>query len=115
MAQFPSVPDEWFPLAASSQFMNVSSSTALTLPSIAAGQPAKGAVFVAVLTAQLVRQWLRHDGSAVTAATTGGELLDPGNWMVIYGYEALKAVRVIRDADGGSLAVRYYYFRSTPG
>ncbi len=114
MSQFPTVPDEWFPLAASSQFLNASASTALTLPSIAAGQPAKGAVFVAVLTAQLVRQWLRH-GSAVTAAVTGGELLDPGNWMVIYGYEAMKAVRVIRDADGGSLAVRYYYFRSTPG
>lgn len=114
MSQFPSVPDEWFPLAASSQFINASSSTALTLPAIAAGQPAKGAVFVAVLTTQLVRQWLRHDGSAVTAAATGGELLDPGNWMIIYGYEALKAVRVIRDADGGTLAVRYYYFRSSP-
>jgi hypothetical protein len=112
--QFPTVPDEWFPLPASSQFLNAAVSTALTLPSLPAGQPAKGAQFVAVLTAQAIRQWLRHDGSAVLSVATGGELLDPGNWMVVYGYQALKAIRVIRDADGGSLAVRYYYFRVTP-
>jgi hypothetical protein len=114
MAQWPSVADEWFPLPGSSQFLNAAGSTALTLPSIPTGQPAKGAIYVAVLTAQALGQWLRFDGSAVTAAYTGGELLSAGSWMVVYGYEALKAVRVIRSADGGSLAVKYYYFRKTP-
>lgn len=112
--QFPTVPDEWEPIPSSSQFIDASSSTALTVPSVPTGEPAKGAIFVAVLTAQLVRQWLRYDGSAVTAAATGGELLEPGDFIEIYGYKALKAVRVIRSAAGGSLAVRYYYFRKTP-
>jgi hypothetical protein len=114
MAQNPTVPDEWYPFPGSSQFLNVAVSTALTIPAPPAGQPAKGAVHVGILTAQLIRQWIRYDGSAVTASVAGGESLEPGNWVVIYGYQALKGVRVIRDADGGSLAVKYYYFRLTP-
>ncbi len=109
----PTVPDEWYPIPSSSQFINASSSTALTVPTIPAGQPAKGAIIVGVLTAQFVGQWLRFDGSAVTAAETGGEFLYPGDVIEIFGYSALKAVRVIRNANGGSLAVKYFYFRST--
>lgn len=107
----PTIPDEWFPIAGSSQFIDASTSTALTVPAIAAGQPAKGAIIVGVLTAQFVGQWLRFDGAAVTAASTGGEFMYPGDIMEVYGYKALTAVRVIRNAVGGSLAVKYFYFR----
>lgn len=109
--QFPTVPDEWVPLLGSSQFLNVGASTALTIPTTAQGQVQKGAVYVAILTAQIVKQWLRYDGQAVTASANGGEGLNPGDYVVVYGINALRAIRVIRDVDGGSLAVKYFYFR----
>jgi hypothetical protein len=111
--QFPTVPDEWEPLAPS-QFIDAASSTALTVPALPAGHIAKGAIYVGIMTAQNVRQYLRYDGNAVTAAVTGGEILEPGDWVELYGIQALKAVRVIRSGAGGTLAVKYYYFRKTP-
>lgn len=111
--QFPTIPDEWMPIAGSTQLLDVAVSTALTVPAVGAGQIPKGAVYVGILTAQLIRQWLKYDGSAVTPSVTGGELMEPGDYVVIYGVQALKAVRVVRNATGGSLAARYYYFRPT--
>jgi hypothetical protein len=109
--QFPDVVDAWFPFG--NQFLNASSSQSLTVPALPAGQPAKGAVYVAILTAQAQAQWIRTDGVAVAAAVTGGIKMNPGDWRLIYGYEGISKVRVIRDADGGSLAAEYFYFRPT--
>ncbi len=109
MAQFPDVVDAWEPIA--NYFINSAASTALTAPAVPSGEPAKGAVFVAILTAQAQAQWIRTDGTAATAAVTGGIKMFPGDWRLIYGAKNINAVRVIRDADGGSLAVEYFYFR----
>jgi hypothetical protein len=70
-------------------------------------------VYVAILTAQGQAQWIRTDAAAVTAAVTGGIRLLPGDWRLIYGYEGISKVRVIRDAAGGSLAAEFFYFRPT--
>lgn len=115
MSQFPDVVDAWEPIG--NQFINAAASTALTVPVLGQGaligQPAKGAVYVGILTAQGVAQWIRTDGIAVAAVVTGGIRMISGDWRLIYGITNLKAVRVIREADGGSLAVEYFVFRPT--
>ena len=112
MAEIPGAPDPTW-LCIGSQFLDASSSTALTVPAITTGQ--RGYVeYGAILVAQAVKQWVRLDGSAVTAAVTGGISLDPGDFIVLRGKKNLDLVRVIRDASGGSLAVSYYSFRGTP-
>lgn len=112
--QWPDVVDAWEPLG--NQFLDAAASTALTIPAIPTvgsyGQPAKGAVYVGILSAQMVACWIRTDGVAVTAAATGGIKMAAGDFRIIYGTQALKAVRVIRDATGGSLAIEYFYLRS---
>lgn len=112
MSEIPGAPDPtWYPTG--SQFLDASASTALTVPAIPAGM--KGYLeHAAVLVAQNTVQWVRLDGSAVTAAVTGGIAMQPGDYMIIRGKKQLDAVRVIRGASGGSLAVTYYVFRGTP-
>ncbi len=109
--QIATIPEEWRPIPSSSQYLDASSSTALTVPTVPTGEPAKGATIVGVLTAQNVGAFIRTDGSAVTAAVTGGRRISPGDYEVVCGYTALKAIRIIREASGGSVAVEYYYFR----
>ena len=65
--QLPTVPDEWYPLTGSAQYLTAATSTALTLPSVASGQPAKGAVYVGILTAMLGTMWIRFDGTTASA------------------------------------------------
>lgn len=112
MAELPGAPDPtWFPIG--SQFIDASSSTALTVPAIPTGT--KGYVeFAAILVAQNVVQWLRFDGSAVTAAVTGGFAMQSGDFIIIRGRKNLDLVRVIRGSTGGSLGVTYYMLRGTP-
>lgn len=113
MAQFPVIPDEWFPIAGSSQFLSPASSTALTVPAIAAGQPAKGAVILAELVCSGDSVWLRMDGG--TAAASQGVLMNVGDWRIVYGTQALAALRAIRASASSLLTVSYFYFRMTPG
>lgn len=121
MSQLPGPSWDWTPLSGS-QFLDAGSSTALTIPTIPSSSTApqglnltgvnpKGCEYVAILLAQTVGQYIRTDGSAVTAAVTGGLYLAPGDYRIVYGLQALKAIRVIRSGAGGSLAVEYYYFR----
>ena len=112
MSQFPVIPDEWFPIANSSQFLSSASSTALTVPAIAAGQPAKGAVILAECACSGDIVWMRLDGG--TAAAQQGVLMNPGDWRIIYGTQALAAVRQIRASSASLLTVSYFYFRMTP-
>jgi hypothetical protein len=97
-------------------------STALTVPTIPSASTApqglnltgvnpKGCEYVAILMAQTVGCYIRTDGSAVIADVTGGLLLSPGDFRIVYGLQALKNIRVIRAIAGGSLAVEYYYYR----
>lgn len=113
MAQFPDCVDAWEPLG--NQFIDSASSVALTIPVVPATasntQPMKGAIYVAILTAQTQAQWIRTDGVTVVAVVTGGVKLFPGDWRLIYGRQTLDNVRVIREAAGGSLACEYFYFR----
>ena len=108
--QFPTVPDEWVPIPGC-QYLDAAASTALTVPTLVSGQIPKGAVYVAVLTCQVVPAYIRTDGIAVTAAVSGGRQMQPGDFEVVYGIQALKNIRLIRSATGGSVAVEYYYFR----
>lgn len=112
MAELPGAPDPtWYPIG--SQFLDVSSSTALTVPAIPAGT--KGYVeYAAILLAQNVVQWIRFDGSAVTAAITGGIGMQPGDFIILRGKKNLDLVRIIRGSTGGSMAVTYYMMRGTP-
>lgn len=113
MAQLPTVPDEWYPLAPS-QFLTAASSTALTIPATPAGQPSKGAVYVATLMCMFAQMWIRYDGSTAFAST-GAEVMYEGDWVVVYGYEALKAIRIVKDPSvAGTMAIKYFYFRKTP-
>jgi hypothetical protein len=113
---FPDVVDSWEPLG--NQFIDSAASVALTVPVIASSpsntQPAKGAVHVAILTAQGAAQWIRTDGVAAVAAVTGGVKLNVGDFRLVYGIKTITSIRVIRDAAGGALAVEYYYFRPRP-
>jgi hypothetical protein len=110
---------DWIPLSgitpggapAGSQFLDVAVSTALTIPSIPTGVVIKGSQYVAILIAQVQTQWLRTDGNDVTAGPTGGLQMLDGDFRIVYGLNALKAIRVIRGAPGGALAVEYYFFR----
>jgi hypothetical protein len=112
--QFPTIPDEWFPLPSSSQFLSPAASTALTVPSLPAGQPAKGAVILAELVASGSDViWIRMDGGTVTAAN--GIPMYQGDWRIVYGVKALAALRVIRVSTSSVLTVSYFYFRQTPG
>lgn len=112
--QLPTVPDEWYPLTGSAQYLTAATSTALTLPTIAAGQPAKGAVFVGILTAMLGTMWIRFDGTTASSLI-GAQPMYDGDWVVVYGYEALKAVRIVKDAAAtGLMAISYFYFRKNP-
>lgn len=115
--QLPGPAADWIPIASSSQFIDSGSSTALTIPAVptSGGRSVSGAKIVAILFAQTQAQWIRTDGSAVTAAVTGGIKLAAGDYMIVYGSEALGGIRVIRDASGGSLAVAYYFYRPAPG
>lgn len=118
--QIPSVPATWVPILGTSQFINASSSTSLTLPTqaqiIAAsgGASRAGCEIAAIIIAQAQAQWIRTDGSAVTAAVTGGLKLQIGDWRQVEGRNALSNLRVIRDADLGSLTVEYYIYRAAP-
>lgn len=108
--QFPfQVLDNWE--AIGNQFVDASVSTALTIPALPAGDVAKGAIYVAILSATAQAVWLRTDGVDAVAAVTGGVKLVAGDWRVIKGYSALKKVRFIRDAGSGALAVEYFYYR----
>lgn len=115
MSQFPGSGVGWLPIG--EQFLDASASTALTIPSPTTLNPGlsstAGMDYVAILQAQGAAQWIREDGTTVTAAASGGLKMEIGDWKFIYGLPALKAVRVIRDASGGSLAVMYYIFRKT--
>jgi hypothetical protein len=111
--QLPTVPDEWMPLA-SSQYLAAVASTALTIPTAVAGQPLKGAIQVAILTAINGPMWIRYDG-APAFAITGADPMYEGDWVVVYGYASLSAIRVVKDAAGtGLMSVKYWYFRKTP-
>lgn len=112
MANLPSPFDEWIPLAPH-QFLNAAVSTALTVPSITSqgGNIAAGSKYVCILTCQGVQAYIRLDGVAVTAALTGGKLLNVGDVLTIYGIKAIQAARIIRSADGGTVAAEFYYFK----
>ncbi len=113
MAQLPTVPDEWYPLAPSA-FLAAPSSTALSIPPVPAGQPAKGTVHVGILTAIGGTMWIRYDGNAAFSVI-GAEPMFEGDFVVVYGYQALKAIRIINDpAALGLMGVKYFYFRKTP-
>ena len=113
MAQLPTVPDEWYPLSPSA-FLSANTSTALTIPPVPVGQPGKGTIFVAILTAINGPMWIRYDGQPAFAVI-GAEPMYEGDWVVVYGYEALKAIRIVKDTLGtGLMAIKYYYFRKTP-
>lgn len=113
MSQLPTAPDEWYPLSPS-QFLTAASSTAPTIPSIPGGQPGKGTVHVAIFTAVNGPMWIRFDGQAAFA-TIGAEEMFEGDWIVVYGYSAISAVRVVKDPSAtGIMAIKYYYFRKTP-
>lgn len=101
---------DWVPLSGS-QFLDAAVSTGLTIPTIPAAVPAKGCQYVAVIIAQAQIQWIRTDGNAAAANVGGGISMQPSDFRVIYGQQALRAFRVIRGAPGGSLAVEFYYFR----
>lgn len=120
IAQVPGPSGTWIPIAGTEQFLDVSASTALTLPTQAQTAVAipgnkAGTEIVGILTAQAQSQWVRSDGSAVGAAVTSGLKLNSGDFQIVEGRSALSAVRVIRDAAGGSLNVRYYIYRAAPG
>ena len=110
MSQAPGPDAGWTPLAGS-QFLDVGVSTALTIPAAPTTGNRVGIEYVAILLAQTVAQFYRTDGSAVTAAVTGGIQLNPGDFVILYGLQALRAVRVIRSGAGGSLAISYYFYR----
>lgn len=109
-AQLPGPSPEWQAIPNSSQFLDVGASTGLTIPAIP-GRPQPGAKLVGILYAQGVAAYLRTDGQAVTAAITGGIKMEPDSFVVIYGDAALRQVRIVRSAGGGSVAVSYYWFR----
>ena len=122
MAQLPGPQGTWIPVPGAEQFLDVGASTALTLPTqaqvasvFAGGSSKAGIETVAILTAQGQQQWIRSDGTAVTAAASGGLMLDVGNYMIVEGRSALSNIRVIRAVAGGSLNVRYYVYRAAPG
>lgn len=113
MAQLPGPSGDWQPLG--SQFLDVGVSTALTIPALpsSGGSSRTGINYVAILLAQGgTGQWIREDSTAVTASYTGGKFLNPGDYMIVYGQAALKAIRVISNGQGaGSLAATYFWFR----
>lgn len=110
--QHPTVPDEWYPIG--TQFIDSSSSAALSIPNLPLGFAKKGRlVFVAVMTVQIVGAWIRVDGNAVAANALGGRFMNPGDYEVIYGNSAIEKVRVVRASSGGSVVVEYYVFRAT--
>src|ERR1700687_6022106 len=120
MAQTPGPSGTWIPIGGTEQFLSPGASTALTLPTQAQvntslpGNKA-GIEMVAILTAQGQAQWIRSDGLAVVAAFTGGLKLNSGDFLIVEGRSGLMNVRVIQDAAGGSLDVRYYVYRAAPG
>jgi hypothetical protein len=79
------------------------------------GASKSGIEVAAIITAQGAGQWIRTDGSAVTAAVTGGLKLNVGDFRILEGRVQLSALRVIHDTTGGALAVEYYVYRSAPG
>lgn len=111
MAQFPAPGPTWTPISGH-QFIQAAISTALTIPSAVSigGTSGTGYQYVAILQAQGASQWVRMDGTAVTAAYTGGKKLNDGDFLIVYGLASLKAVRVIQDSTGGSLVVEYYSY-----
>lgn len=115
MAQLPGPQPGWIPLS-SSQFLTAVSSTALTIPTIAAQSPtvkAPGGDYVAILIPQGGTFFIRTDGQAAVATTVGGIQMNSGtgDFRIIYGLLALRAVRVIA-GTGTGLAVEYYFYRS---
>lgn len=112
-AQVPGPSSDWQPISNSSQFLDVSSSTALTVPAVptSAGRSPVGAKLVAIIYAQGVAAWVRTDGQAVTAAYSGGIKLAADTFMIVYGTSALNGIRLIRDAANGGVAISYYWFR----
>ena len=70
---------------------------------------------MAIIIAQGQIQWYRTDGSAATAADSGGISLAVGDWLQVEGRAALSAFRVIRGSSGGGLKVSYYLYRAAPG
>ena len=70
-----------------------------------------GSRLVAILLAQTVDQFYRSDGSPVAGNVTAGTLISAGNWVIVYGQQAIQAIRVIHSAGGGSLSVSYFWYR----
>lgn len=115
MAQFPAPGPTWTVLGPH-QFLDASVSTSLTIPPLTANvTTGPGVEYVAILIAQSVAQWVNFDGTAATQAFTTSCRLGDGDWVIVYGLNNLKNVRVIHDATGGSLAVLYYTYVNMVG
>lgn len=113
VAQLPNPQTDWYPIG--DQFLVPAVSTALTIPAVPAGFTKQGNAFVAIIQAQAQGMWITRGGAAVTAAVTGGLLLNPGDWMIVPGLNNIKGIRAIQNAAGGSLACSYYVFRPGAG
>jgi hypothetical protein len=101
---------DWNPIG--SQFLNPSSSTALTLPALPTGQRGYTEL-AAVALCQSGGIWVRFDGQAVTTFVNGGLRMVPGDSFVLRSRNQISGVRVIKDVTmGGWLAITYYSVRA---
>ena len=72
-----------------------------------------GCDFVAILIPQGGIYWVRTDGQAAVAASTGGVALNAAteDYRIVYGQAAIRAIRFIQGAGGTNMVVEYYLFR----
>jgi hypothetical protein len=115
MPQSPGPQPGWTPLSPS-QFSTAAGSTALSIPNAATqSPPIRGyGDYVAILIPQGGIYWVRTDGQAAVAASTGGVALNAAtsDYRYVYGLVAMRNIRFIQGAGGTQMVVEYYFFRS---
>ena len=93
------------------QFTDAAVSTALTIPTPAAGTRLGGTDWVCLLQAVAQTQWISHFGAAVVNACFQMNAQDT---MLIYGLQPIKNIRFIHGVGGGGLYAAFFTFRPTP-
>jgi hypothetical protein len=115
MPQSPGPQPGWTPLSPS-QFSTAVASTGLSIPNAATqSPPIRGyGDYVALLIPQGGIYWVRTDGTAAVAASTGAVALNAAtnDYRIVYGLSAMKKIQFIQGAGGTTMVVEYYFFRS---